>query len=88
MGFHVISRCYPPKAQDLNNWGQELPAILKKEMDLREAALSDKITQGIGSMEQRLKDQIAEAMQALMKTALLETLEVAVEDFMRDMLGS
>ena len=55
-----------------------MPAILKKEMDLREAALLDKITQGIGSMEQRLKNQIAEAVQALMKTALLETLEVAV----------
>jgi hypothetical protein len=39
-------------------------------------------------MEQRLKDQFAEAAQADVKSELKDTVEEAVEDFMRYMLAS
>ncbi|MGA8830900.1 MAG: hypothetical protein ACLQT6_08865 [Desulfomonilaceae bacterium] len=63
---------------------------------MREAGFSDKITQRIsdkydaiiGSMEQRLKDQFAEASQTELKSELEGTVEDAVEDFMRNMLAS
>lgn len=75
---------------------KDLAPMLKEALDLKEAVCSDKITQRIGdkydamvsTMEQRLKDQIAEAAQADLKSALMETVEEAVEDFMRNMLGA
>ena len=75
---------------------RELAPILMEVLDIREAGLSDKITQRIsdkyvamfGSMEQRLKDQFAEAAQADLKSELKDTVEEAVEDFMRYMLVS
>ncbi|MHB8205629.1 MAG: hypothetical protein ACYDHG_18260 [Desulfomonilaceae bacterium] len=75
---------------------RDLIPILKEVLDMREAEFSDKITQQIsdkydamiGSMEQRLKDQITETGQADLKSALMGSVEEAVEDFMRNMLAS
>ena len=75
---------------------RELTPILMEVLDKREAGFSDKITQRIsdkydaiiGSMEQRLKDQFAETSQTELKSELEDTVEEAVENFMRHMLVS
>ncbi|MGO8881227.1 MAG: hypothetical protein ACLPVO_15885 [Desulfomonilaceae bacterium] len=86
----------PEQNADLIVSMSELIPILMEVLDMREAGFSDKITQRIsdkydaiiGSMEQRLKDQFAEAGQAELKSELEGTVEDAVEDFMRNMLAS
>ncbi len=73
-----------------------LAKLLKELLDMSEAAVSDKITlrisdkydEIIGSMEQRLKEQFAEAAQADLKSGIEDTIEEAVEHFMRYMMAS
>lgn len=84
------------QSSDLMISMKDLAPMLKEVLALRDAKLIDTITQQIGarydvmgsSMEQRLKDQIAEAVQADLKAALEETVEEAVEEFLRNMLRS
>jgi hypothetical protein len=86
----------PEQKADLIVSMSELIPILMEVLDMREAGFSDKITQRIsdkydamiGSMEQRLKDQFTETAQADLKSELKDTVEEAVEDFMRNMLVS
>ena len=86
----------PEQNADLTISMEGLAKLLKELLDMSEAAVSDKITLRIsdkydamiGSMEQRLKDQLAEATQADLKSELKDTVEEAVEDFMRNMLSS
>ena len=90
------ARKIPEQNTDLTISMGELTPILMEVLDMREAGFSAKITQRIsdkydamiGSMEQRLKEQFAIAAQADLKSELKDTLEEAVEDFMRSMLVS
>jgi hypothetical protein len=90
------ARKIPEQNTDLTISMGELTPILMEVLDMREAGFSAKITQQIsdkydamiGSMEQRLKDQFAVTAQADLKSGLKDTLEEAVEDFMRCMLVS
>jgi predicted RNA-binding protein Jag len=90
------ARKIPEQNTDLTISMGELTPILMEVLDMREVGFSDKITQRIsdkydeiiGSMEQRLKDQFAETSQTELKSELEDTVEEAVENFMRHMLVS